>query len=80
MKKTKTYSTKGFKSTEEKRKESRNIHISDSSLNRGLVSCETQLYARSIAGIHDTKSNKRGTKNPDGRKAIKVALKKGDWD
>ncbi len=76
----KTYSTKGFKSIEEKRKEERMIHISDSSLNRGLVSCQTQLYAKSIAGVHDSKSNKKGTKNPNGRKAVKVALRKGEWD
>ena len=76
----KMYSTNGFKSREEKEKEKMSIHISDPSLNRGLVSCQTQMYAKSIAGVHDSKSNKRGTKNPDSRKAVKIALKKGDWD
>lgn len=76
----KMYSTQGFKSQEQKKKEQRSIHISDPSLNRGLVSCETQLYAKSIAGVHNSKSNKRGTKNPNGRKAVKVALRKGEWD
>lgn len=76
----KMYTTAGFKSREEKEKEKRSIHISDPSLNRGLVGCQTQLYAKSIAAMHDSKSNKRGTKNPNGRKAVKVALRKGEWD
>ena len=80
MAKKKMFSTKGFKSVEEKEKEKRTIHVSDPSLNRGLVGCQTQLYARSIAGGHDSKSNPKGTKNPNGRKAVKVALRKGEWD
>lgn len=80
MKKTRTFETASIKTQADKAREMRTVKGSDPTLNRGLVSCDTQLFARSIAGVHDAKSNKRGTKNPNGRKATKVALRKGSWD
>lgn len=77
--KNKTYETRNIKTQADKKADMMRV-TGKADLNKGLVSCETQIFARSIAGVHNAKDNKRSTKNPNGRKAARVALRKGDWD
>lgn len=73
-KKSKTISTKGWKSNQEKKAESRVIHI-EKTIPHG-ISQETQAYAKSIAGIQNAKELESSTKNPKGRKISKVNCNK----
>ena len=70
-KKNKMISTQGFVSTEDKRKKQRNVHISVG-IPHG-ISCETQLYAKSIASVHKSKKkySSSSTKGENTRRAGK---------
>ena len=73
-KKSKTISTNGWKSSQEKKAESRVIHIGKTTQHG--ISQETQAYAKSIAGVHNSKELESSTKNPKGRKTSKVNCNK----
>ena len=76
------YDMTNFKSKSQKEKEAKTLHIKREQPHG--ISGETQAYAKSIAGVHDTKEKKSRTKDKNGvngsRKAAKVALNKGNWD
>ena len=79
------YETKNIKTQAQRKKETQIIHIGKTIPNR-MISCETQQYARSIAGEHNSlNSQKRATKikgkslKKASRKACKIMLAKEKW-
>ena len=75
------YETKNWKSQEQKKKESRIVKVKTKQPSG--ISCEMQLYAKSIAGVQDSeKKLKRSTKAKGktlknaSRSACKIMLKK----